>query len=253
MRRKHFLTVFLIVLVLCMAASSALASVTNVTGLGDGSAEVRWDSNDDGKLLFVWKTGDDYNADFTRYGYFWLKTPDDKSRMTVYDMAPGQSYWVLTENYGTGFTTPVAYDVGRAPNFNEWSNPPKMSNFGLKMRDTAGQITDIEYFLASDLENLDSYNSYGLMYRVTWPDQRKARTFLWQFVLELPDGYRYVYYQEITDLPQGGGWWWNVNYAPVEEMFHLIYQMRGEVPVGQYRFALYWNGQHACSSDFWVR
>ena len=255
MRTRTCILSLIFILALCVvcAISTATADITSVTNLGDGSAEVRWDSNDDYRVLLVWKTGEDFDADFEKYGYYWLPTPADKNRMTVYYTAPGQSYWVLTQNYGSGFTRPFPYDVGRASNFNEWNTPPKMSVFGLKTRNTAGQISDIEYFLASDLEDTGSYDSYGLEYRVIWPDQRKARTFLWQFVIELPDGYRQVFYQEITDLPKGGGWWWNVTYAAVEDFFHTIKDMRGEVPVGQYRFSLYWNGQHACSSEFRVR
>lgn len=253
MRFRTIFLSFLFILTLCLVLtiSSALADVTGVYGMGDGSAEVYWNSNDDEKVLFVYKTGEDFQADFDRYGYFWLST-DGKSKMMVYIMAPGQSYWVLTENTGSGFTTPYAYNVGRASNYNEFKNAPTFNKFFLKMRSANGSKSDVDYFIASDLENENSYDSYGLMYWITWPQLRTARTYLWQFVLELPDGYRYVLWQGVYELPVGG-YFWREDYLAIEDAFHLIYNMRNEVPRGRYTVSLYWDGQHVCSQNFMVR
>ena len=254
MRIRTRMLSFLLILALCTAAliSSALADVKSVKELGDGSVKVKFDSNDDEKLILVYKTGDSFEDDMSDYGYIWLDT-DEKKSMTVYDMAPGQSYWVLTENSGSGFTKPYAYEAKRPKNFNMWNTPPKFAIFELKKRDSSGKITDPASFRSTDLEDLDSYDSYGFRYYVTWPDQRQARDFLWQFVFELPDGYRYVFYHELVTLPRGGGYWWGDEYIPIEDFFHTIYNMRGEVPRGEYKYSLYWNGEHVSTQTFRVR
>ena len=254
MRIRTCILSLIFILALCMvcAISTATADITSVTDLGDGSAEVRWDSNDDTQLHFIRKTGEDFESDLNNYGYFWIPTEEGKNRMTVYIMAPGQSYWVRTMNSGSGFTTPWAYNVGRAPNFSEFSHPPKFSLFELKTKNSAGKMTDTDYFLASDLENENNYDSYGIRFRVTWPDLAKPRTYLWQFVLQLPDGERFVQYHKIVNMPVGG-YFWRSDYTALENDFYRINNMRREVPVGQYKWSLYWNGQHVASCDFWVR
>ncbi len=254
MRRRTYFLYFLFVLAFCLAfaVSSAMADVSSVTGLGDGTVEVRWNSNDDTQVLLVRKTGDDFDSDFSTYGYRWLPL-EGNGRMTVYYMAPGQSYWVLTMNSGTGYTGAWPYDVSRAPNFNEFSHPPKFSVFELRMRDSSGKVSKVDYFLASELEDMNNYNSYGVRFQVTWPDLRNSRTYFWQFVLELPDGERLVQYQEIVNMPKGGGYFWKSDYTPLEDMFHMVYDMRTEIPIGQYKYSLYWSGQHVASCDFWVR
>lgn len=251
--RKYFFP-FLLILILCAGTvfSSALADVTSATSNGDGTVTVTFSSNDDNKLLFVYKTGDDFDADFTRYSYFWIST-NGKSGMTVYDMAPGQDYWLLTENAGSGFTAPYAYTASRVTNFNEWNTPPKFAIFELKKRDSSGKITDPVNFVASELEDKNNYDSYGFRYYITWPHLRQAREVIWQLALELPDGYKYVVYGDIVTLPQGGDKVWGGEYVAMEDYFHLIQEMRGEVPVGPYKFSLYWNGQHVSTQTFSMR
>ena len=254
MRFRTIFLSFLFILTLCLVLtiSTAMASVTDVTDMGDGSVVVRWDSNDDYRLVIVWKTGNDYDAEMSRYGYYWLPLDEGKNRQTVYIFAPGQSYWVQTLNWGSGFTTPVEYNAGRAYNFNEFSHPPKFSLFELKMRDSAGKMSNVDYFLASDLEDPNNYNSYGVRFQFTWPTLAKSRTYLWQFVLEFPDGYKLVDYHELVNMPVGG-YFWKCDYEALENQFHAVYDMRGEVPIGQYKYSVYWNGQHVASCDFWVR
>ena len=253
MRNKTWFLSFLFILALSLVfvISSATAEITNVNSLGDGSAVVSWNSNDDEKLIFVYKTSEDFYADMDQYGYYWLPT-DGGSQTTVYIMAPGQSYWVSTLNSGSGFTTPYAYNVGRAANYNEFKNPPKFEKFELKMRSAAGVVDSVDCFFASDLENQNSYDSYGLLYWIKWPDLRNSRTYLWQFVLGLPDGYKYVLWHGIYELPKGG-YFWREDYYPLEDAFQAIYNMRNMVPRGQYTVSLFWDGQHVCSQNFTVR
>ena len=100
MRRRTYILYFLFILTLCMAfaVSSALAEITDVKSNGDGSLEVRWDGNNDYRLVLVRKTGDDFDYDHNTYGYRWLDL-EGNGRMTVYYTAPGQSYWITTMNY----------------------------------------------------------------------------------------------------------------------------------------------------------
>ena len=245
-----FLLVVLTLFIVC-AISSALADITAITPLGDGTVEARWDDGDAYNLVFVKKTGEDYDADLAAYGSFTVPTEEGKTRLTLYILAPGQSYWIATQG-SNGTTTPFAYNVGRPTNFNEWNTQPKIAAFELKKRDANGNMSNLDYYLASDLEDLNSWDSYGFHARITWPQLSKPRTYFWQFIFTLPDGYMAVYDQAILELPKGG-YFWDDKYVAVEDFFHQIQSMRGEVPVGQYTFSLYWSGQHVSSVNFWVR
>ena len=244
-----FLLVVLTLFIAC-AVSSALADITGVSPLGDGSAEARWDDADATDLVFVKKTGEDFSADMAAFGYFTYPT-EGKTRMTLYGLAPGQSYWLLTQG-PNGFTNPFAYNVSRPTNFNEWKTVPKIAKFDLKMRDAAGNLSNVDYYLATDLEDLNSFNGFGFDTSVTWPQLSKPRSYLWQFVISTPDDFKYVVLAGPMELPKGG-YSWNY-YIAVEDYFHMLAQMRGgEVPVGQYTFSMYWSGQHVSSVNFWVR
>ena len=253
MRRRTYILYFLFILALCMAfaVSSALAEITDIKSNGDGSLEVRWDGNNDYRLVLVRKTGDDFDYDQSTYGYRWLEL-EGNGRMTVYYTAPGQSYWITTMNYAEEFNTPWYYNADYAPNFNEWSKPPAFTQFNLKMRNSSGKVSNVDYFTASELEDMSNYNSYGIQFRVQWPDLRNPRTYLWQFVLELPDGERLVEHAEIVTMPKGG-YFWKCDYEALENWFHIIKSMRGEVPKGTYKYSLYWDGYHVATREFMVR
>lgn len=254
MRRRTYVLFFLFVLTLCLAFAVSSAMATEITGvkfLGDGSMEVRWDGGNDDKLILVRRTGDNFEYDHSTYGYRWFDL-EGNGRMTVYWTAPGQSYWITTMNSAEEFDDPWYYDADYAPNFNEWSRPPAFTIFNLKMRNSSGKVSNVDYFTASELEDRSNYNSYGIQFRVTWPNLRNARTYLWQFVLELPDGERLVEHAEIVTMP-AGGYWWDCTYEALENWFHIIYDMRREVPVGQYKWSLYWDGQHVATREFMVR
>ena len=250
--RKCFISLLLILAICTVTFASALADVESVVYNGDGTVDVRFNSNDDVKMLLVWKTGDDFSADFDRYGYYWVPI-DGQSRITSYDFAPGQSYWVLTENNGSGYTDPYPYEAARVSNFNEFNTPPKFAIFEMKKRDASGKITDPTNFVASELEDPNNYDSIGFRFYVTWPHLRNSREYVWQFVFELPDGYRHVFYGNIVDLPAGGDKVWGGEYVAIEDFFHLIQDMRREVPRGQYKYSLFWNGQHVSTQSFNVR
>ena len=244
---------FVLAAVFCVVlfAGSAAADVTKVRNLGDNSVEVRWDDNDATDLIFVWKTGDDYESDFRNYGYVSWSVEEGKNKMTLYGVAPGQSYWVQTLNSGSGFTTPYEYKASRVSNFDEWKTPPKIAVLELKERDKNGKVSKPKYFLCSDLEDEDSYTTFVIRCRITWPRLKEPRTYLWQIVAAAPDGYRYVLDAAVLEMPRGG-YYFEYEF-PMNDFFQTLLAQRGEVPVGKYTFSLYWDGMHACSSDFSVR
>lgn len=253
MRLPRILIMVFAVSLLCAAvlASSALADVTRVRNIGDNSVEVRWDDNDATALIFVWKTGDDYEADFQDYGYVSWDTEDGKNKMTLYRVAPGQSYWVQTMNSGTGFTKPYPYDAPKAQNFTEWQHPPKLAACEIRERHMDGSVTKPEYFMTRDLEDSDNLSTYIVRARVTWPTLKNPRTYLWQIVVTAPDGYKYVIDADVMTMPKGG-YYFEYEFQ-LNDYFETLINQRGEVPVGSYTFSVYWDGKHACSANFSVR
>lgn len=238
-------------LILTMLTGTALADVTKVKPLGDGSVEVRWSDNDAEELILVPKMSEDYEADLAEYGRIVVDT-EGKSKMVLYGMAPGQSYWLLTLSSGTGYTTPYPYKASKPSNFNEWKTTPKISRFDLREKSMEGRYTTVDYFQADSLEDMNNFTICGLQWQLDYPMLKNARSFLWQEVITDPDGFRTVVVAGVLELPMGMAYVYN-DFMALDEYFSAIMDMRNEVPVGTYTFSIYWDGVHVCSTTFKVR
>ncbi|MBR4712029.1 MAG: hypothetical protein IKP10_08325 [Clostridia bacterium] len=231
--------------------AAAMADVTQVRNIGGNAVEIRWDDTSADAVVFVYKTGNDFEADFERYGYIFWPVDSGKNKMTVYNVAPGQSYWAVTLSLTDGFTNPYSYNVPKAANFTEWQHPPKMQSCQLMEKSMEGRTTRLNQLSVRSLESENSLSTYSVRVKITWPTLKASRTYLWQIVVTSPDGYKYVIYDEFFEMPAGRAW-----VEPefqLNDYFETLYQQRGEIPVGVYTFSAYWDGMHACSSTFAVR
>lgn len=241
---------FLLAAVICLGAFAmpALADVTAVRDLGDGSVEVRWDDADAYELRYVPKTGDDYQADLDTYGYLY-EDIDGKSKVVMYHFAPGQSYWVTTNSS----STPYAYKAARAGNFTEWRTAPKVTSFVLREKSMEGKFQAVDYFYSNDIEKSGNMTSYGIKWQMTYPQLKNPRSFLWQIVITTPDDIRYVYIADGGLTLPAGRSWIEDDYREMDTFFNAMLDTRGEIPIGTYTFSIYWDGLHACSATFKVR
>lgn len=247
-------TAFLLaaVLMLTLLTGTALADVTKVKALGDGSMEVRWDDTDAEELILVPDMGGGYEADKETFGTIPVDV-EGKSKIVLYGMAPGQSYWLLTEDSSGNQTKPYHHVASKALNFSEWKTTPSISTFDLRQKDMSGKFSDVDYFLSDELEDLNNYDSHGIRWRMDYPQLKKARTFLWQEVITDPDGFKTVVISGELELPAGWGYYIYNDFMDINEYFQTLLEMRGEIPVGTYTFSVFWDGQHVCSSTFRVR
>ncbi len=245
-------TAFMMIITMCtIFLTPAMASVTSVKPLGDGGVEIRWDDSKASRLLIVPKMTEDFSKDIDNYGYYWWDISGMKKTANYY-FAPGQSYWVLTEwNDGTQ-TYPYAYKAARAGNFTEWRGAPSFGTFQLKERDMDGKEHKVSYFTGSELENQNSYTTHGINWKLNYPQLKKSRTYIWQFVIVEPNGIRWVHHAGELTLPAGRSFA-NDPFMPMDDFFSSLYDMRGEIPLGTYTMSIYWSTQLACSSTFRVR
>ena len=254
MRKKIRFVTFLLALLLSVAMLplSALADVTNVRSLGDGSYEISWNDAGATTLITVWKTSDNFDADYEANGFTTASLDSGRSKIVSYYMAPGQSYWFLIRDGSGNISAPYAYNAPSPANFNEFQKPPQLSNFQLRYRTRDGRYENVDYYSYSDLETAGVTNSFGFGWTFTYPTLKKPRHYLWQLVMTDPYGCAYVFDAESFELPAGRSWL-QFDYFPIEGYFESLMNIRHEIPVGEYMFSIYWDGVHVCSASFRVR
>ena len=252
--RKTFKTLFcLVVLAVMLAAMAApaLADVTRVKNLGDGSVEVRWDDKDVMALILVPKIGDDMDEDLDQYGYIYEDVGNGKTQV-IYYAAPGQDYWIATLSSEFDLSDPYVYSPGPAPRFTEWRTQPYFSDWQLKEKYKNNKPTNLSALSARDLESQDDDTGYGVAFHYNYPQLKAERNYLGQIVITDPDGIPYVDYAFNETLSAGNTYHYS-DYYVLDDYFDNMILDRGFVLVGVYDFSLYWDGMLVCSTTFRVR
>lgn len=157
---------------LTLLTGTALADVTKVKALGDGSMEVRWDGIDAEELILVPDMGGVYEADKETFGTIPVDV-EGKSKIVLYGMAPGQSYWLLTEDSSGNQSTPYHHVASKALNFSEWKT-------------------------TMDYPQLKKSRTFLWQEVITDPDGFK--TVVISGELELPAGWGYCIYNDFMDI-----------------------------------------------------
>ena len=246
---------FLLAIVLLTAAFSvpALADVTSVRNTGDGALQLKWDDADANKIALVPKMSENFDSDVKDYGVISDYT-DGKIQATIYMVAPGQSYWVFTIKSNGDYTKPFAYNASKAPDFTDFKNPVHFSKWKLKEKTMSGRYNNLDYFPSWDMETAlkEETSSYGLELQYEWPKLKNERRYLCQVVIMSPDGDKYGFAAFEQVLPAGYAAAYN-DYLALDDYFNYLLEWRGAIPVGTYRFTLYWDGQNVCSETFKVR
>ena len=248
---KIFVLLLTAVLTLSSFTVPALADVTRVRDTGDGSVEVRWDDNNPDALVLVPKVSNSFDKDLETYGSISFN-PTSYGSMTLYYMAPGQSYWVAMRDSKGNLTNAYAYNPGRAAKFSEFRTQPSISNWQLKEKRGSGKPTNLASLLAKELEKPSDNVSFGVGFQYHYPQLAKERRYFGQIVITDPDDIKYVDYAFEEVLPAGRTYAY-VDFYTLDEYFDHLTNSRGYVPVGEYTFALYWDGMLVCSVTFRVR
>lgn len=252
MVRKMTVCLLLAALLASLFALPAMADITSARNLGDGSVEIKWDNMDDMEIYMVSKMSDNFEADLKTYGYTKATLDTSKRKSVSYWMAPGQSYWLYTRRTDGTYTKAYAYETTRPKNFEDFRSPPRFTEWQLKKRSMEGKTSNIGYLPAIDMEQDLQYTGYGAQLKYTWVRQNKAHSYLCHVVIVMPDEERVVKDVFQQDLPVGMAYAYN-KYLPLENFFSDVLARRGEIPVGNYIFSIYWDCQLVCSTSFYVR
>lgn len=252
MLRKLSACLLAAALLVSLFALPAVADVSSARNLGDGSIEIQWDNMDDMEIYMVSKMSDDFDADLKTYGFIKGELDTSRRKFVNYWMAPGQSYWLYTRRTDGTYTTPLKYEAARTKNFEDFRSPPRFTEWQLMKRDMQGKTKKIGYLEALEMEQDLEYTGYGAQLKYTWVRQTKELSYLCHVVIVTPDGERIVKDVFQQDLPKGLAYAYN-KYLALENFFSGLLERRGEIPVGQYIFSIYWDNQLVCSTPFNVR
>ena len=250
---KFFSLLLAAVLFTGILSVPAMAAVTSVKSTGDGAVEIKWDDADAYELVLVPKMSDDFDADLAAYGVIVGET-EGRTKVVIYMIAPGQSYWVYTRKANGDATAPYAYKAAKAPDFTDFKNPVHFTKWVLLEKTMQGKYNTLDYYPSWDMETAlqEGTSSYGVRLQYEWPKLKNARSYLCQVVIMSPDGDKYGFNAFQQELPAGYAAAYN-DYLPLDDYFEYLLEQRGSIPVGTYRFTLYWDGQNVCSETFKVR
>lgn len=179
----------------------------------------------------------------------------------INNLLPGRKYEIIVadENQkilGSEMITipdPVTFEDGKLKNTSVKISiePRKMRSGGDKKKDTKKIKTLKAAEIMAGLQ--DGSTDYGVRYTMKMPKLAKARTFFLTLAFESPDGFLFVEVaSEITyDRVNNGreNIWF---YMTGERFFKYLYQSTENIPTGDYKVYLYWDGMWVNTSTFKV-
>ena len=264
--KKHIcvllLTVLLVLTFLCVPyAASALTLVTvdSSVSYDGGYTTVSWSvlGEEASKYLVYAQPAD--NGSVEQQIVRAAETTAHSARLI--DLIPGKSYKIIIadENrkiLGSQVITmpePVTFEDGKLKNTSVKISiePKKMRSGGNKKKDTK----KIKAFKAAEIIAgvQDGSTDYGIRYTMKMPKLAKARTFFLTLSFESPDGFLFT---EVADevtydrVKNGTQTIWF--YMTGERFFKYLYTNTGDIPAGEYKVYLFWDGMWVNTSTFKV-
>lgn len=179
----------------------------------------------------------------------------------IAEILPGKTYNVLLMNEARLTLSSRTYTVPGAPVFEDGKlknnsvkirlEPRKMRGGGENKKDTKKikTLKAAEIIAGARDESMD----YGVRYTMKMPKLAKPRTFFVTVAFESPDGFLFTEVAaDVTfDQVKGGKetiWFYMIG----ERFFKYLYKNTGNVPAGEYKTYLFWDGKWANTSTFKV-
>ena len=155
-------------------------------------------------------------------------------------LIPGETYAVSIHGEKSGDTPDFLYTAPKE----DYTDVRTRLGLELKRRTGQSNLKGTKSFSASDiLANMET-TEFGAYVRVTHSQLKQTRTSKWTLALRLPDGDVYGLYYQQNDLLRGKEYATQVFYYDLTDDFYFINLWKGELPVGDYRMELYFDGKY---------
>ena len=253
---KKLFSVILVILLACGVASAALAGASLRKPVYDaGRTTISWDvtGDDPGTFQVTVQAVDNGSA---------IQAIRDAGTtrshsITTTECIPGKSYqFTLKDGKGSELDRQV-FKMGDAAVFQNGKLKNTSVKISMEMRQTADgkKFKKIKSLNGQDIYNgfLSKGPYYGIKYTMKMPQLAKQRSFFVTLAFEAPNGYLYV--EQATDVTfdrVNKGYqtlWWNL---AGYEFFRDMLLNTFEIPAGEYKIYLFWDGMWMNTSSFRV-
>ncbi len=173
------------------------------------------------------------------------------------DCIPGKSYEITVLDSKGNLLNRKKYKMEDPVTFEDGKLKDTSVKITITPRKTADgkNYTKIKSFKADEIMSafLGGSDYYGMKYEMDMPQLIKARSFFVTLAFEAPNGFLYV--EQATDVTfdrVANGkqtLWWNMAGA---DFFYRLFINTFEIPTGEYKVYLFWDGQLVNLSTFKV-
>ena len=247
MKRKIcILTMICLVMVgICFAApqvaQAAGFSINSINDVGDGSARISWSASSSGgpySVLARWLP-DGYQRT--------IENNITNTSCYTGRMVAGETYEVVIRDRNGNTTNAYTYTVP----FRSFSEFGVKITLNLKTKSN-GRFKEVQSFSASDIEQNLLYTTYCAYIRLTYSRLNRQRDYNITNVFTMPNGDPYVHNFGSFQLNAGKS---ERKWDPYDfnSVFRNIYNALGEIPVGEWHWSIYFDGQFVSSASFQIR
>ena len=228
-------------------------NIESVTSLGDGTVSIVWADatrNPPYTVAFENYVSDDVESRAQYQETRWNLAEDyPESTLITPWLTPEQKVWIFVTDSNDNTAT-YLFTPQKAPVYSEF----KVTVTHEKRYKEGDKVTSLEAFKASDIEaTLETENSdYGFYAQLQYPMLAKERTYCCHTVITYPNGTTYSYTEEATTLPKGkSDLYWE--FYSLRGALSTAISQYGEIPVGDYSFTVYFDGQFVTEFPFEIQ
>ena len=228
--------------------AAAPLTITGIAPQGDGTYLLSWEDNGCGPYTVYYheRFSDDAEADRKdeRNLHRWIDEKDITSTsLRMRYLVPGKSYWITLED-SAGTTATKAYNIGTAVK----SDIPVTIEANLQ-HEQDGTYEGLMFFSSAALSQ-EYTGSYGLYLDLDYASLAADCSKPAQWVITLPNGVSFCEYAFDLNLYAAGGTYWD--HYTLDWVIETLVDDYGSMPLGEYGFDLYIEGNHAGHTAFTV-
>ncbi len=240
--------------VICLTAFSALAEISlkSSAPISDGHMKVSWTDDSDSGPYHVFFTYIDPDGSPQKTWY----VGSTKSKSMTFDwLVPGRTYEIAVASDDLTVYDTREYDTGDVAYFEDGaltykSFKPYISARSLSEGGEPKNAKQIQELSASKIKKAvtDGGTQYGFRFGMNFPTLKKSRYYDTLISIEAPNGFMDSYYMGNTEFKRYGDrstgelWWYFLG----SDFFKTMYEVREEIPRGNYVVTMYLNGDYAC-------
>ena len=257
-------TAVLLVLFLLAACAAAPAAAETTVKLDDevtvkkGHTTISWSvSGTDSSTWYVWAEAVNGEAKQTRF----LLGISSSHKITADTLMPGKKYEITVMDGAFNTLATKKYKIPKAEKFKDSK---------LKAKSIVIRITPVKYESGSSKDpaqiktlkadtirkavKKNSSTIYGVKYHMRMPTLAKERKFFVSIFMEAPNGYlKTCKALDVTFEKVNHGYqtlWFKILDT---DFFSEMYKANSEVPAGEYKVSMFWDGMLVNSGKFVVR